>query len=45
MARTYYSISAADSPEAVILNEGDQVTITYVSGEESILTGVALEIR
>jgi len=42
---TYYSISAADSPEAVILNEGDQVTITYVSGEESILTGVALEIR
>ena len=42
---TYYSISAADSPEAVILNEGDQVTITYVSGEDSILTGVALEIR
>jgi len=41
----YYSVCAADQPLAVILNEGDQVTVTYRSGEGSILEGVTVELR
>ena len=37
---TFYAVSAADSPLAVILNTGDQVTITYTAGTgSSILSG------
>ncbi len=39
-SETFYAVSAADSPLAVILNVGDRVRITYNAGEEgSILTG------
>jgi len=41
----YYSISAVEEPLAVILNNGDQVVVTFHPGEGSILTGVALEMR
>ena len=41
----YYSVSAVDNPQAVILNEGDQVSITYRPAEGSILSGMSLEIR
>lgn len=41
----FYSVSAVEQPLAVILSEGDQITITYRPGEDSILTGVALELR
>ena len=37
---TFYAVSAADSPLAVILNVGDPVTITYAAGSSgSILSG------
>ena len=40
----FYAISAADSPVAVILNVGDEVSITYAPGEEgSILSGTSVE--
>ena len=40
----FYTVSAADSPVAVILNVGDEVTITYAPGEEgSILSGTSVE--
>ncbi len=42
---SYFAISAAEAPEAVILNVGDKVSITYVPGEESILSGVTLAIQ
>lgn len=39
-ADTFYAVSAADNPLAVILNVGDRVSITYSAGSEgSILTG------
>ena len=41
----YYSVCAAEQPLAVILNEGDQVTVTYRAGGESILEGVTVEKR
>lgn len=41
----FYSVSAVEQPLAVILSEGDQIAITYRPGEDSILTGVALELR
>lgn len=43
----FYALSAADNPTAVILNVGDQVTITHaVSQEEaSILDGYTLTIQ
>jgi len=41
----FYSVSAVDQPLAVILNEGDQVTIVYRAGEGSILDGVTVELR
>ena len=41
----YFSISASDQPLAVILSNGDQVSITYRPGEGSILEGVALEVN
>jgi len=41
----FYSVSAADQPLAVILSKGDQVSITYRPGEESILTGVDIQLR
>jgi len=44
-SKTYYSVSAVEQPLAVILNKGDQVTVTYRPGAESILTGVAVELR
>ena len=34
----YYTISASDSPETVILNPGDRVTVVYTAGESSLLT-------
>ena len=40
----YYSISAADCKDAVILNKGDQVTITYTpSKTETILSAQTVE--
>ena len=42
---TYYAITAAEAPLAVILSTGDQVSITYQPGEGLILTAVALELR
>ena len=33
----YYTISAAEAPEAVILNVGDTVTVKYAEGKGSIL--------
>ncbi len=41
----FYSVSAVDQPEVVILNAGDQVTIAYRAGEGSILSGVTVEKR
>ena len=41
----YYTISASDAPLAVILSEGDQVTVTYQPGEGSILTAVDVTLR
>lgn len=40
-----YGVSAVDQPLAVILNEGDQVTVTYRPGEGSILDGVEVALR
>ncbi|MCD7838568.1 MAG: CvpA family protein, partial [Clostridiales bacterium] len=46
---SYYAISAAQAEEAVILNEGDQVTITYEAPEEgegtSILSATELTVE
>ncbi|MCD8354601.1 MAG: CvpA family protein [Clostridiales bacterium] len=46
---SYYAISAAQAEEAVILNEGDQVTITYEVPEEgestSILSATELTVE
>ena len=40
---TFYAVNAAENPLAVILNVGDQVTISYTSGEGgSILSGTAV---
>lgn len=40
----YYSISAVDCKDAVILNQGDQVTITYTpSKTEKILSAETVE--
>ena len=41
----YYTISASDAPLAVILSDGDQVTVTYQPGEGSILTAVDVTLR
>lgn len=41
----FYSVSAAEHPLAVILSKGDQVSITYRPGEDSILEGVELTLR
>ena len=41
----FYSVSAADHPLAVILSEGDQVSITYHPGGDGILEGVDLELK
>lgn len=41
----FYSISAVDQPLAVILNDGDQVTVTYRPGEGSILDGVEVAMQ
>ena len=41
----FYSISAVDQQLAVILNEGDRVTVTYRPGEGSILDGVELTLQ
>lgn len=39
-ADTFYAVSAAENPLAVILNVGDRITITYTTGSEgSILAG------
>ncbi len=39
----FYSVCAADQPLAVIVSPGDQVSITFHPGRESILSGVSLE--
>ncbi|MDE7243187.1 MAG: CvpA family protein [Oscillospiraceae bacterium] len=41
----YYSISATDCPMAVILNNGDQVSISYHTGENQIISATAVELR
>lgn len=41
----FYSISAVDQPLAVILSDGDQVTVTYRPGEGSILDGVEIAMQ
>ena len=39
----FYAVNAAENPLAVILNVGDQVTVSYTAGEGgSILTGTAV---
>ena len=39
----FYAVNAAENPLAVILNTGDQVTVTYTAGESgSILTGTSV---
>ena len=39
----FYAVNAAENPLAVILNAGDQVTVTYTAGESgSILTGTSV---
>ena len=41
----YYTISAAAAPEAVILNPGDRVEISFVPAEDELLvTASSLEI-
>ena len=42
---TYYAIAAAEAPLAVILSEGDQVTITYHPGEGPILSAAEVALR
>jgi len=44
-AITYYRISAADCPEAVLLNVGDQVEIHFVVSFGSIVDATSLEVR
>ena len=39
----FSTISAADSPETVILSEGDRVAITYAPGEGDLLAASAVE--
>ena len=40
---TFYAVNAAENPLTVILNVGDQVTISYTAGEGgSILTGTSV---
>ncbi|MCI8715685.1 MAG: CvpA family protein [Oscillospiraceae bacterium] len=41
----FYSVKASEQPMAVILSKGDQVSITFRPGEESILEGVTVERR
>ena len=43
----FYALSAADNPTAVILNVGDQVTITHAASQEeaSILDGYTLTVE
>jgi len=41
----FYSISAVQSPEAVILNPGDRVEITFDAGDGSILSAASLTIQ
>ena len=41
----FYSISAVQSPEAVILNVGDTVVLVFDSGDGSILSAVTLTIQ
>ena len=42
---TFYALSAAVNPVAVILNEGDKVTITFRTGDEgSILSGSSIVV-
>ena len=39
----FYAVNAAENPLAVILNAGDQVTVTYTAGDSgSILTGTSV---
>ncbi|MGM9619566.1 MAG: CvpA family protein [Oscillospiraceae bacterium] len=40
---TYYRISASQCQTVVILNVGDEVTVSYEAGEGSILNAVAVE--
>ena len=43
---TFYALSAAENPVAVILNAGDSVTVTYSTGNEgSILSGSKVEVQ
>ena len=42
---TFYAVSAAANPVAVILNVGDSVTVTYRTGDEgSILSGSSITV-
>lgn len=41
----FYTVSAVDQPQAVILNEGDRVAVTFRPGEGSILDGVEVVLR
>lgn len=40
----YYQISAAVSPESVLLNVGDRITITYSSSDSTIQNAISLEM-
>lgn len=42
---TYYAISASEQPDVVILNAGDQVTVTYEPGETPILKAMSIAQR
>lgn len=41
----YYSICAKDYPIAVIMNEGDKVTVTYAGGEGPIREGTGIAVK
>ena len=43
--QVYYTISAADSPEAVILNVGDRVELSYRGEEGGILEAYSLSVK
>lgn len=44
-SNVYYTVSAKDYPMAVILNEGDNVDISYYPSDETLIEAASLEIK
>lgn len=44
-SKVYYTVSAKDYPMAVILNEGDNVDISYYPSDETLIEAASLEIK